>query len=81
VFNIKLVELEILKISYLENFSSYYMILGVIWPKQFEIENLGGLQWPVIIADHRATWAPASYRGLWPASSHACDHHLARSRL
>jgi hypothetical protein len=42
VFNIKLVELEILKISYLEKFSSYYMILGVIWQKQFKIENLGG---------------------------------------
>jgi hypothetical protein len=42
VFNIKLVELEIMKISCLGNFSSYYMILGVIWQKQFEIKNLGG---------------------------------------
>jgi hypothetical protein len=30
VFNIKLVELEILKISYFGNFSSYYMMLRVI---------------------------------------------------
>jgi hypothetical protein len=46
VFNIKLVELEILKISYFENFSSCYMILGVIWQKQFEIEiwGMGELQ-------------------------------------
>jgi hypothetical protein len=37
VFNTKLVELEILKISYLRNFSSHYMILGVI-----SICSLGG---------------------------------------
>jgi hypothetical protein len=30
VFNMKLVELEKLKISYLEHFSSCYMFLGVI---------------------------------------------------
>jgi hypothetical protein len=30
VFYTKLVELEILKISYLGNFSSCYMVLGVI---------------------------------------------------
>jgi hypothetical protein len=36
VFNMKLVELEILKISYFENFSSHYMILGVFWQKQIK---------------------------------------------
>jgi hypothetical protein len=41
VFNMKLVEHEILKISYFEIFSSCYIILGVIWQKQFEFENLG----------------------------------------
>jgi hypothetical protein len=35
VFNTKLVELEILKISYLGNFSSHYMILRVISNLQF----------------------------------------------
>jgi hypothetical protein len=33
VFNMKLVELEIMKISYLGNFSSCYMFLGVILKK------------------------------------------------
>jgi hypothetical protein len=40
----KLIELEILKISYFESFLSCYMILEVIWQKQFEFENLGVLQ-------------------------------------
>jgi hypothetical protein len=30
VFNTKLVKLEILKVSYLGNFSSHYMILGIL---------------------------------------------------
>jgi hypothetical protein len=33
VFKMKLVELEILKNSYFGNFSSHYMILGVLWQK------------------------------------------------
>jgi hypothetical protein len=40
MFNTKLVELEILKISYLGNFSSYYMILGVT-----SIYSLGLCSW------------------------------------
>jgi hypothetical protein len=44
VFNIKLVDLEILKISYFENFSSYYMILGVIWQNSLKLK-LGELQY------------------------------------
>jgi hypothetical protein len=82
VFNIKLVELEILKISYLENFSSYYMILEVIWQKQFEIENFrGGCSGRRIKVGHRPAWASASCHGLRLASSRACDRHLARARL
>jgi hypothetical protein len=34
VFNMKVVELEILKISYLGNFSSFYKILKVILKRQ-----------------------------------------------
>jgi hypothetical protein len=37
----KLVELEILKISYLGNFSSYYMFLEVILKNNFEVKSLG----------------------------------------
>jgi hypothetical protein len=33
VFNMKIVVIEILKISYFGNFSSCYMVLGVIWQK------------------------------------------------
>jgi hypothetical protein len=44
VFNMEVVELEILKISCLGIFLSYYMFLGVILEKQFEIKNLGVLQ-------------------------------------
>jgi hypothetical protein len=42
VFNTKLVELEIMKISYLGDFSSSYSKSKVIWQKQFEFENGGG---------------------------------------
>jgi hypothetical protein len=41
VFNTKLVELEILKISYPGNFSSSYSKSKLIWQKQFEFENVG----------------------------------------
>jgi hypothetical protein len=82
VFNMKLVELEILKISYLGNFSSHYMILGVIWQKQFEIRNLGGATvHRRILAGHRATWAPASRRGLRSDSRRAYDRNLVCGRL
>jgi hypothetical protein len=43
VFNMKLVELEILKISYLGNFSSHYMILGIISNLQLGLCSLGVL--------------------------------------
>jgi hypothetical protein len=41
VFNMKLVELEIMKIAYLGNFSSHYMILGVISNLQLGLCSLG----------------------------------------
>jgi hypothetical protein len=48
VFNTKLVELEILKISYLGNFSSCYMILGAIGENSLYLKSFGGeLQCPV----------------------------------
>jgi hypothetical protein len=50
VFNTKLVELQILKISYLGKFSSSYSKSKVIWQKQFEFENGGVLQ---CSANHR----------------------------
>jgi hypothetical protein len=72
VFNTKLVELEILKISYLGNFLSCYMNLGVICEKQFKFEKLGGsYSARRIRAGHRAAWAPASRRAASTTFSRA----------
>jgi hypothetical protein len=72
VFNMKLVELEILKISYLGNFSSCYMFLEVILENNLKNKNLGGCySLRRIVAGQRATWAPTSRRGLRPSSRHA----------
>jgi hypothetical protein len=78
VFNMKVVELEIMKISYFGNFSSCHMILRVIWQKQLNLENWGRECYSCrqIRAEHRAAWAPASRRGLRPASRRARDHQL-----
>jgi hypothetical protein len=61
VFITKLVELEILKISYLGNFSSSYSKSKVIWQKPFEFEN-GGECYSArrITVRQRTAWAPAS---------------------
>jgi hypothetical protein len=56
-------------------------ILGVIWQKQFEFENLGGATVTArITAGHRAAWAPASRRAAFRPFSRALDHHLVRAR-
>jgi hypothetical protein len=63
VFNAKLVELEILKISYLGNFSSSYSKSKLIWQKQFEFENGGKCYSARRITVRQCTaWAPASRR-------------------
>jgi hypothetical protein len=77
VFNMKLVELEILKISYLGHFSSCYMFLEVILKNSFEVKSLGGCYSRQRIRPGQQTaWALASRRGL-PRPSRA--PHLASS--
>jgi hypothetical protein len=62
----KLVELEILKISYFGNFSSHYMILGVIWQKQIKGSCVlgGATVHRRINAGQWTTWVPVSHHGL-----------------
>jgi hypothetical protein len=70
VFNIKLVYLEILKISYFGNFSSHYMILGVIWQKQFKGSCvLGVLHYTGESGQQRTAWAPTRPAGAFLAAS------------
>jgi hypothetical protein len=67
----KLVELEILKISYLGNFSSCYMFLGVILKNSLNFLSLGGITTVHrrIRAEQCTTWAPARPVGVFPAAS------------
>jgi hypothetical protein len=61
--DLKLVELEILKISYLGNFSSCYMILGVIGENSSNCKVWGeSYSARRITAGQRTAWAPASRR-------------------
>jgi hypothetical protein len=78
----QLVELEILKISYLGNFSSCYIFLKVILKNSLK-SKVGGKSYSCrrIKAGQRTAWAPASHCGLWPASRRAYDCHLVRARL
>jgi hypothetical protein len=66
VFNIKLVELEILNISCFENFSSCYMILEVIWKKQFEFEMGGEL--PCTVNRGRPPRSMGTGEPPWPST-------------
>jgi Tfp pilus assembly pilus retraction ATPase PilT len=67
VFNIKLVELEIMKISYFGNFSGCYTILRVIWQKPLNLENLGGAT--VLSNQSSAPSGMGTGKPPWPSAS------------
>jgi hypothetical protein len=72
----KLVEIEIMKISYLRNFSSCYMFLGVIWKNSLKLEVWGiATVHQRIRAVQRMAWAPARPVVAFSAASR---HHRGR---
>jgi hypothetical protein len=90
VFHMKVVELEILKISYFGNFSSHYMILGVIWQKQSKGSCvLGGAtvpdESPPGTARHGHRRAVVAFGQLpgasWPPAVASRDHRAGRLRI
>jgi hypothetical protein len=80
VFNMKLVELEILKISYFGNFSSCYMFLKVILKNSLKSRNLGC--YSDLTNRRQAADGMGADEPLWPSAIFQARHgHLLLLRV